>query len=241
MKTALITGGTRGIGRAIAFEFLQRGYEVIINYCSNESAAIATQAEFNMLGYCPVLMRADVSDEAQVRDMFSEIFRLYNKIDVLVNNAGISYVGVIQDTTAAEWDKIFGVNVRGAFLCSRAVTDRMIGAGGGSIINISSIWGEVGASCEVAYSATKGGVIAFTKALAKELAPSRITVNCVAPGVIDTAMNGRLNAAERRALAEEIPLGRFGTPEEVAECVYYLATAKYVTGQIVGADGGFSL
>ena len=114
-------------------------------------------------------------------------------------------------------------------------------ARGGAIVNVSSVWGVTGGSCESAYSASKGAVIAFTKALAKELAPSRITVNCVAPGVIDTAMNGRLNAAERRALAEEIPLGRFGTPEEVAECVYYLATAKYVTGQIVGADGGFSL
>lgn len=239
MKTVLITGGTRGIGRDIAFEFLQRGYEVIINYSSNESAAIATQAEFNMLGYCPVLMRADVSDEAQVRDMFSEIFRLYNKIDVLVNNAGISYVGVIQDTTPAEWDRVFGVNVKGAYLCSRAVADRMIGMGGGSIINISSIWGEVGASCEVAYSASKAALIGFTKALSKELAPSGVRVNCVSPGVIDTAMNSHLTPDEIEELIEQIPMGRLGTGEDVAKACIYLAESGYVTGEVLSVGGGF--
>ena len=239
MKTVLITGGTRGIGRDIAFEFLQRGYEVIINYSSNESAAIATQAEFNMLGYCPVLMRADVSDEAQVRDMFSEIFRLYNKIDVLVNNAGISYVGVIQDTTSAEWDRVFGVNVKGAYLCSRAVADRMIGMGGGSIINISSIWGEVGASCEVAYSASKAALIGFTKALSKELAPSGVRVNCVSPGVIDTTMNSHLTPDEIEELIEQIPMGRLGTGEDVAKACIYLAESGYVTGEVLFVGGGF--
>ena len=239
-KVALITGGTRGIGRDIAFEFLQLGYEVVINYCSNESAAIATQAEFNMLGYCPVLMRADVSDEYQVRDMFSEIFRLYNKIDVLVNNAGISYMGVIQDTTPAEWDRIFGVNMRGVYLCSRAVADRMIGMGGGCIINISSIWGEVGASCEVAYSASKAAVIGFTKALAKELAPSGVRVNCVSPGVIDTEMNAHLTQDEMEELIEEIPMGRLGTGADVATACSFLAEAGYVTGEIISVGGGFA-
>ena len=239
-KVALITGGTRGIGRDIAFEFLQLGYEVVINYCSNESAAIATQAEFNMLGYCPVLMRADVSDEYQVRDMFSEIFRLYNKIDVLVNNAGISYMGVIQDTTPAEWDRIFGVNMRGVYLCSRAVADRMIGMGGGCIINISSIWGEVGASCEVAYSASKAAVIGFTKALAKELAPSGVRVNCVSPGVIDTEMNAHLTQDEMEELIEEIPMGRIGTGADVAKVCSFLAEAGYVTGEIISVGGGFA-
>ena len=218
---------------------MQRGYEVIINYSSNESAAIATQAEFNMLGYCPVLMRADVSDEAQVRDMFSEIFRLYNKIDVLVNNAGISYVGVIQDTTPAEWDRVFGVNVKGAYLCSRAVADRMIGMGGGSIINVSSIWGEVGASCEVAYSASKAALIGFTKALSKELAPSGVRVNCVSPGVIDTTMNSHLTPDEIEELIEQIPMGRLGTGEDVAKACIYLAESGYVTGEVLSVGGGF--
>ena len=172
--------------------------------------------------------------------MFSEIFRLYNKIDVLVNNAGISYVGVIQDTTAAEWDKIFGVNVRGAFLCSRAVTDRMIGAGGGSIINISSIWGEVGASCEVAYSASKAALIGFTKALSKELAPSGVRVNCISPGVIDTSMNAHLTQEELEELIEQIPAGRIGTGEDVAKACAYLAEAQYVTGVVLPVGGGFA-
>ena len=240
MKTVLVTGGTKGIGRDIAFEFLQRGYEVVINYSSDENAAIATQAEFNMLGYCPVLMRADVSDQAQVEDMFAEIFRLYNKLDVLVNNAGISCIKVIQDTTSEEWDRIFAVNAKGAFLCSRAVADRMIGAGGGAIINVSSIWGEVGASCEVAYSATKGGVIAFTKALAKELAPSRITVNCISPGVIDTQMNADFTRDEMEELIDRIPLGRLGSGDDVAEACLFAAESGYITGEVISVGGGFA-
>ncbi len=239
MKTVLVTGGTKGIGKAIAFEFLQQGYEVVINYSSDESAATATQAEFNMLGYCPVLMRADVSDEDQVAEMFADFFRLFDKIDVLVNNAGISRVNVIQDTTADEWDRVFAVNARGAFLCSRAVTDRMIGAGGGAIINVSSVWGEVGASCEVAYSASKAAVIGFTKALAKELAPSGIRVNCVSPGVIDTEMNAHLTEEEMEDLTEQIPVGRLGSGEDVAKACLYLAEAPYVTGVVLPVGGGF--
>ena len=189
LKTVLVTGGTKGIGKAIALEFLKQGCEVVLNYNSDERSALSTQEEFNMLGYCPVLMRADVSDEGQVRAMFKEFFSIYDKLDILVNNAGISLVRVIQDTTLSDWNKIFAVNTTSAFLCSRAVADRMICNGGGCIINISSIWGEVGASCETAYSASKGALIAFTKALAKEFAPSKVRVNCVSPGVIDTQMN----------------------------------------------------
>jgi 3-oxoacyl-[acyl-carrier protein] reductase len=240
MKTALITGGTKGIGKAIAREFLQAGYEVIINYSSDEEAAYATQAEFNQDGYCPVLMKADVSDEEKVKDMFREVFRIYERLDVLVNNAGISLVQVIQDTTLYDWDRIFGVNVRGAFLCSREATDAMIVSGGGSIINISSIWGEVGASCEVAYSASKGAVIAFTKALAKELAPSFIRVNCVSPGVIDTDMNSHLSEPEMMDLISQIPLGRLGTGEDVAKACLFLAENSYVTGEVLSIGGGFA-
>ena len=239
-KVALVTGGSRGIGRAIAAEFLQRGYEVIINYRANDGAAMAAQAEFNMLGYCPVLMKADVSDERAVLDMFAELFRIYGKIDVLVNNAGISYVNVIQDTSSAEWDRIFAVNVRGAYLCSRAVVDRMIGLGEGCIINVSSVWGEVGASCEVAYSASKAALIGFTKALAKELAPSGVRVNCVSPGVIDTEMNARLTPEEMEDLTEQVPMGRIGTGEDVAKACAYLAEASYVTGEVLSVGGGFA-
>lgn len=240
MKTVLITGGTRGIGKAVAQRFLESGYEVILNYCHDEESALATQSEFNMQGYCPVLMRADVSNEEQVKEMFAEIFRNYGHIDVLVNNAGISSVQVIQDTTLYDWQRVFGVNVTGTFLCSREVADNMICRGGGCIINVASIWGEIGASCEVAYSASKGAVIAFTKALAKELAPSYIRVNCVSPGVINTDMNAHLSEIEMEELIDRIPLGRLGTGEDVARACLYLAESEYVTGEVLSVGGGFA-
>ncbi len=239
MKTALITGGTKGIGKAIALEFLKHGYEVALNYNSDEQAALATQEEFNIQGYCPVLLRGDVSDELQVCNMFKEFFSIYDKLDVLVNNAGVSKIKVIQDTSIHDWNRIFDVNVKGTFLCCREAADKMIFAGGGSIINISSIWGEVGASCEVAYSASKGAVIAFTKALAKELAPSNVRVNCVSPGVIDTDMNAHLTGDEMEQLIEQIPAGRIGRPEDVAKACLYLAEAEYVTGEVLSVGGGF--
>lgn len=239
MKTALITGGTRGIGKAVALAFLERGYEVVINYCHNEAEALATQEEFNMLGYCPVLLRADVSDEAQVRAMFKEFFSIYERLDVLVNNAGVSLIKVIQDTTPQDWNRIFDVNVKGVYHCCREVVNKMIFAGGGAIVNIGSIWGEVGASCETAYSASKGAVIAFTKALAKELAPSNVRVNCVSPGVIDTQMNSHLVGAEMEELISSIPMERIGAPAEVAEACVFLAESTYVTGEVLSVGGGF--
>ena len=240
MKTVLVTGGTKGIGKAIALEFLKQGCEVVLNYNSDERSALSTQEEFNMLGYCPVLMRADVSDEGQVRAMFKEFFSIYDKLDILVNNAGISLVRVIQDTTLSDWNKIFAVNTTSAFLCSRAVADRMICNGGGCIINISSIWGEGGASCETAYSASKGALIAFTKALAKEFAPSKVRVNCVSPGVIDTQMNSDLTGEEMEQLISQIPSGRIGYPEDVAKACLYLSEADYVTGEVLSVGGGFA-
>ena len=239
MKTALITGGTKGIGKAIALAFLKRGYEVVLNYHSDERAALATQDEFNMLGYCPVLLRADVSDEMQVKAMFRGFFSIYNRLDVLVNNAGISLVKVIQDTTAADWNRVFDVNVKSQFLCSREVANKMIFQGGGSIINISSIWGEVGASCEVAYSASKGAVIAFTKALAKELAPSNVRVNCVSPGVIDTSMNSHLSGEEMEELIATVPMNRIGSPDDVGEACAWLSESPYITGEVLSVGGGF--
>ena len=229
---ALVTGGTRGIGLACCRLFSRTGYRVTATYSADERAAEAARAELPEVAF----VRADVSDETAV----SALFASFGSLDVLVNNAGRALFAQVQDTAWADYARLMDVNMGGVFLACKYAVKKML-ARGGAIVNVSSVWGVTGGSCESAYSASKGAVIAFTKALAKELAPSRITVNCVAPGVIDTAMNGRLNAAERRTLAEEIPLGRFGTPEEVAECVYYLATAKYVTGQIVGADGGFSL
>lgn len=240
MKTALITGGTKGIGKAVAQRFLEEGYEVILNYWHDEDSALATQNEFNELDYCPVLMRADVSDEVQVKEMFAEIFRIFGGLDVLVNNAGISKMNVIQDTTLADWEEVNGVNLRGVFLCSREAVRSMISHGRGAIVNIASVWGEVGASCEVAYSATKGGVIAFTKALAKELAPSHITVNCISPGVIDTEMNGNLSAEEMEELINQIPLGRLGNGADVASAVLFAAESSYMTGEVISIGGGFA-
>ena len=239
VKTALITGGTKGIGKAIALAFLERGYEVVLNYCHDERSALATQEEFNMLGYCPVLLRADVSDEAHVRAMFKEFFSIYEKLDVLVNNAGVSLIKVIQETKIADWNRVFDINVKGTYLCSLEVTEQNDFAGGGAIVNIASIWGEVGASCEVAYSASKGAIIAFTKALAKELAPSNVRVNCVSPGVIDTEMNAQLSGAEMEELISSIPVGRIGTPADVAEACLFLAESSYVTGEVLSVGGLF--
>ena len=240
MKTVLITGGTKGIGKACAQEFLANGYEVILNYFHDEEAALSTQEEFNLQGYCPVLMRADVSNEEKVKEMFKEVFRIYGKVDVLINNAGVSKVRIIQETSLYDWEEIMGVNARGTFLCSREVAENMICSGSGCIINIASIWGEVGASCEVAYSASKGAVIAFTKALAKELAPSFIRVNCVSPGVIDTDMNSHLDEREMEDLINQIPIGRLGTGEDVAKACLFLAENSYITGEVISVGGGFA-
>ncbi len=240
MKTALVTGGTKGIGKGIAKVLLENGYEVALNYDRDERAAMETQREFNMLGYCPVLMKADVANEQAVRSMFAEFYRTYDRLDLLVNNAGISVVKVIQETTLQDFNRLFGVNMLGTFLCSKEAASRMVYERRGCIVNIASIWGEVGASCETVYSATKGAVIAFTKALAKELAPSRVRVNSVSPGVIDTDMNAHLTEPELEDLMQSIPLERMGQPDEIGKAVLYLAEAEYVTGENISVGGGFA-
>ena len=238
MKTVLITGASRGIGAAIAEAFAEAGYFPIINYTKNNSAAQALsqkiQDKFNIKS---LVYKCDVSDSEAVRKMFGEI----GEIDVLVNNAGISQQKLFTDITDEDWRKMMSVNLDGVFYCSREALKGMIKRKSGSIINVSSMWGEVGASCEVHYSASKSAVIGLTKALAKEVAPSNIRVNCIAPGVIDTDMMKDFDDETRNALIEETPLLRLGKPEDIANAAVFLAGEKagFITGQTLSVNGGF--
>jgi len=235
-KTVFVTGGSRGIGRAIAEAFYKNGYNVVINYNKSENEAKALSEKLPG----SLVLKGDISREDDVKYMIDKTISHFGSIDVLVNNAGVSVVGLLTDTTLEEWERLFSVNVTGTFLASKYAAKHMIANHNGRIINISSIWGVSGASMESCYSASKGAVIAFTKALAKELGPSGITVNCVAPGYIDTDMNSDVSECDREAFEEETPLGRIGTPEEVAKTVLFLASdsADFITGQVIGVDGG---
>lgn len=233
MKNAFITGGAGAIGEAIC-RALAPHYNVIIGYNSSESKAKALSEEL-----CCTAVRVDVADSQSVREASQGLLRDFNHIDLLVNNAGISQIKLFTDITDLEWDKMVATNLSGAFYLSRAFLPSMINRKSGSIINISSVWGVYGASCEVHYSAAKAGLIGLTKALAKEVGASGVRVNCVAPGVIDTAMNSAFTVEEKAVLVEETPLMRLGKPADVAEAVLYLAAAEFVTGQVLGVDGGF--
>ena len=243
MKTVLITGASRGIGKEIALKFASEGFNVVLNYNSSETKAKELGKQIKKFSVECLLCKADVSDEKQVVEMVKQANKVFGKIDVLVNNAGVALSKLFQETSTEEVAKIFGVNTFGVINCSKAVVPSMVSEKAGKIINISSIWGKVGASMETIYSASKGAVIAFTLALAKELAPSGISVNCVCPGVIDTDMLLEYNDDEKRDLKEQTPLNRLGTPEDVANAVYFLASdnASFITGQVITVDGGFAL
>lgn len=240
-KYILVTGASRGIGRSIALKLAREGYHVFLNCRTSLNELEEVQNKIlSMPGGSCTITTGDVGDPDQVRRMFQEIHKICPGLDVLVNNAGISHIGLLIDMTDNEWDRLLASNLSSAFYCSREALRDMVSAKSGRILNISSMWGTVGASCEVAYSATKSGLNGLTRALAKELAPSNIQVNAIACGVIDTVMNDLLDAEEKAALAEEIPAGRFGTPEEVALLAWQLANAPaYLTGQILGMDGGY--
>ena len=231
MKTVLVTGGVRGIGLAIAKEFQKKGYRVCVTYSKDEESAALAKA-IGLETY-----RADVADENAVM----ALFRTVGRVDILVNNAGVSLIKQIQDTSYEEFNRLMAVNVGGAFLCSREAAKGMIERQSGLIVHISSVWGEVGGSCESVYSASKAALVGFTKALAKELGWSGIRVNCVSPGVIDTPMNTHFTQEEVLAMQEEIPVGRMGTGEEVAKAVVFLEENEYVTGIDLPVNGGFSI
>ena len=230
MKHVLITGGSRGIGAAAVRAFARAGYAVSFFYEKSEAAAAALSAETGAAA-----LRCDAADTEAVAAAVASI----PPVDVLVNNAGISHVGLISQITPEEWDRLFAVNVKSIYNTVRAVLPAMLQKQAGAVVNLSSMWGQAGASCEAAYSATKGAVIALTQALARELGPSGIRVNAVSPGMIDTEMNAHLSAEDKAALAEDTPLGRIGTPEEVAAAILYLAEADFVTGQNLPVNGGY--
>ncbi len=231
MKTILVTGGTRGIGKAVALAFLKKGYRVCVSYSRDEESAKSAQ-DAGLEVY-----KADVSKEEEVVALFQKI----GGVDVLVNNAGVSLIRQIQDTTFAEYERLMAVNVGGAFLCAREAAKDMIDRRSGLIIQISSVWGEVGGSCESVYSASKAALIGFTKALAKELGWSGVRVNCISPGVIDTPMNAHFSKEELSSLQEEIPMGRMGAGEDIARAAIYLEENDYVTGVDIPVNGGFSI
>lgn len=236
MKRVLITGGSRGIGAACVRKFAEQGAAVafLYNKSVKEARALADQTG-------AVAIQADVADHEALAVAVREAERRLGGIDVLVNNAGISYIGLISETSDDTWKRLADTNLGAAVVASREVSRTLVRQHSGCILNIGSVWGRVGASCEVAYSATKAGLEGLTRALAKELAPSGITVNCVEPGVIATDMNAGFSEAAMRAICEEIPLGRIGQPEDVANAVVWLASdaASFVTGQVLGVDGGF--
>ncbi len=241
LKNVLITGASRGIGRAASLLFAKNGYTVLVNYLNNESKATELCCEIKAFGGHALPLRFDVSNKEAAHNAILDATNKVGKIHTLINNAGISFDGLLTDTSENNWNRIFAVNVNGAYNCVTELLPDMIGKKRGCIINVSSIWGLVGASCEVAYSASKAAVIGFTKALAKEVGPSNVRVNCIAPGVIDTDMNSCYTISDMEALKNETPLGRIGTPEDIASLMLFLASdsASFITGQVISSNGGF--
>lgn len=237
MKTVLITGASRGIGRGIAKKFARMGdYNVVINY--NQSEELALELAEKIGGFA---VKADIGNSQEVKDMIDIVNQKFGKIDVLINNAGISKFNLFSDITEDEWQEMININLSGAYRVTQGAIGGMIREHSGVIINISSMWGEVGSSCEVAYSTAKAGLIGMTKALAKELGTSNIRVNCIAPGLVDTDMNGGITEDAMDGLIEETPLMRIGKPSDIAALAYFLASdeSSFITGQVVGSNGGY--
>ncbi len=243
MKTVLVTGASGGIGAATASLFAHKGYKVILHYRHSAAAARMLKESLQEAGCDVQTYAADIGDSQQVREMVRNIEAHYGGIDILINNAGISSQKLFTDISFDEWNEMIRVNLTGTFNCCQSAVRGMIRRKSGCIVNVSSIWGITGASCEVHYSATKAGIIGLTKALAKEVGPSNIRVNCVAPGFISTSMNNHLSIDDIQSFTEETAIGRIGTPEEVAQTIYFLSTdaSSYITGQVITPDGGYCI
>lgn len=239
-KTVLITGASKGIGANMAIRFAEKGYNVVMNYNNSVQSALILQRSLKESGYNVIAYKANVKNRLEVDLMIKEALYRFGSIDILINNAGIANQSLITELSEQDWNDIIGVNLTGVFNCTQAVLPHMINQKSGKIINISSMWGEVGASCEVAYSAAKAGVNGFTKALAKEVGPSGITVNCITPGLIETSMNQDLTVEDITAIVEDTPMGRIGSTDDVATAALFLSSdeAQFITGQILGVNGG---
>lgn len=238
-KVVVVTGGSRGIGAQIVKTLANENYKVILNYNNSKEQAEKIQQELLEQGKEIEIIKADVSKREETEKLIQFAINKFNKIDVLINNAGISQEGLFTDVTEEEWQKIINTNLNSVFYCNQQALKYMIPEQQGCIINISSIWGETGASCEVAYSTTKAAINGMTKALAKEVGPSNIRVNAIAPGIIDTDMNKNLTIEEHKQIKEQIPLNRIGKAIDIAKCVKWLVEDEYTTGQIISINGGW--
>ncbi len=236
-KTVLVTGASRGIGYCVAENFARRGYRVFATYNKTSDTLPKLSEELSREGFLLTPVFCNVADEKNISEMFEAV----GDVDILINNAGIAEFALLSDISSSDWDRMLDTNLKSVFLCSKLASKAMIRKQSGKIINISSVWGLCGASCETHYSASKAGVIGFTRALAKELGPSGICVNCIAPGVIETDMNSNLSREDLKALCEETPLGRIGTPQDVADAALFFAEADFITGETLSVGGGFGL
>ena len=239
MKTVLITGGSRGIGKCIAENLAKDGYNVVLNYNKSEKQARKIQEDLKHEGIIIEIFKADVSKRAEVKDLVSFAIKKWGKIDCLINNAGIAKIQMFQDVTEDDWNEIINTNLKSVFYMSQEVIPYMVHEKEGCIINMSSIWGIVGASCETTYSISKAGIDALTKSLAKELGPSNIRINSIAPGVIDTDMNSKLDERIKDEIKNETPLGKIGKPLDIYKCAKWLIEDEFTTGQIISVNGGY--
>ncbi len=241
MKTVIVTGGSRGIGAAIVKELAKEKYNVVLNYNNSEEEAKQIKKELEEKNIKIEIFKADVSKREEVQELVRFTLEKYNNIDVLINNAGIDQIKPFMDITEEDWNNIMQVNLNSVFYCSQEVLENMIHNKSGCIINISSIWGRIGASCEVHYSASKAAIDGLTKALAKEMGLSNIRVNSIAPGIIETEMNKDLSKEDLQEIINQIPLGRIAKPEEIAKSIKWLIDDEYVTGQVISVDGGWNI